>query len=84
MSKTRTTCCLSKEEGKCQQLPEEQQVAMDIQGVSPPGGTSLMDESQIGKALRPQTPECGLLLVCLHMFAVAVFLWYLVRREWVR
>lgn len=66
-----------KGKGKCQGLSEEQQVAIDIQGVSPPGGTSLMGESQRGKALRPQTAECVLLLLCLHMFTAAVFLWYL-------
>lgn len=65
-----------KSKGKCQGLSEEQ-VAIDIQGVSPPGGTSLMGESQRGKALRPQTAECVLLLLCLHMFTATVFLWYL-------
>lgn len=64
-----------KREGKCQGLSEGLQVAVDIQGVSPPGGTSLMGESQLGKALRPQTAECVLLLLCLHMFTAAVFLW---------
>lgn len=59
-------------------LSKEQRVALDTLGVSPPGGTSLMDESQTGKAVRPQTPECVLFLLCIHVFIAAVFLGYLV------
>lgn len=37
---------------------EKQQVVIEVQDVSPPGGKSLMGEYQIGKAMKPQTPEC--------------------------
>lgn len=43
-----------------------------------------MGQSQTGKVLRPQTPECLLFLLCLYIFAVAVFIWYLARHEWVQ
>ena len=39
-------------------MPEEQQVTIEVQGVSPPGGKSLMGEFQLGKTMKPQTPEC--------------------------
>lgn len=38
---------------------EKQQVVIEVQDVSPPVGKSLMDEFQIGKAMKPQTPECS-------------------------
>ncbi|KAL6049034.1 hypothetical protein STEG23_030673, partial [Scotinomys teguina] len=58
-------------------MSEEQQVATEVQGVSPPGDNSLTGESRMDKALGPQTLECLLLPLCLHMSAPAIFLWYL-------
>ena len=49
----------------------------EVQGISPQGGNSLMGESQIEEFLRSQVPECLLLLLCLYMFAGAIFLWHL-------
>lgn len=45
--------------------PEEQQVATGVQGIRPLGGNCLTGQSQPGKALRPQSPECLLPLQCL-------------------
>ena len=47
----------------------EQQVAIEMQGVNLPGGSSLMSESPLSKATRLQTLECLLFLLCLYMFA---------------
>lgn len=55
-------------------ISEEQFMAIEVQGVSPPGGKSLMGEIQIDKVLRPQNPKCLLLLLYLNMFAAAIFL----------
>ena len=54
-------------------MSEEQQVAIETQGVSPPGGDSLVDQAQLAKAPRPQALEHLLLLLWLYMFAVAIF-----------
>ena len=35
-------------------ISEEQQVTIEAQGVHPAGGSSLMDDSWIGKTVRPQ------------------------------
>lgn len=58
-------------------MSEKQQVAIKVQGISTPGGNSLMGQSQIGKTPRPHNPECLLLLLCPYMFAAAIFLCYL-------
>ena len=64
-------------------MSEEQQVATEVPGFNPPVGESLMGESQMGNAQRPQTPECLLLLLCLYMFVATNFLWYVPWYEWV-
>ena len=48
-------------------MSEEQQVTIEVLGVHPPGGESLVGESQKGEAPRLQTLECLLLLLCLHV-----------------
>ena len=58
-------------------MSEKQQVAIEVQGISPPGGNSLMGQSQIGKTPGPQNPECLLLLLCPYMFSADIFLRYL-------
>lgn len=51
-----------------------------LQGDGPLGGQSLMGESPLIKALRSQSPECLLLLLCLHLCALSSFsgIWYAV------
>ena len=56
---------------------EEQQVATAHQEETRIG------QCQTGKALRPQTLECLLLLLCLYVCVTTIYLWYLARREWV-
>ena len=46
-------------------MPEEQQVAISVQGVNPPGENSLMGEFSLGKDTGLQTLEC------LYVFAAA-------------
>lgn len=41
----------------------DHQVANEVHDVSPPGGNSLKGQPQLGKVLRPQTPENILLLL---------------------
>lgn len=60
---------------------EEQQVAIEVQGIIPQGEDSLIDQSQLGEALRPQILEC--LLLCHYIFAAVIFLWYLAGYKWV-
>ena len=54
-------------------LSEEQQVAIEVQDVCPPGANSLMLILWIGKGPGPQTLECLLGLLCLRRFAAAIF-----------
>lgn len=54
-------------------MSEEPQVAVEVQGVRLPGGNSLMGESQLGKALRPQILEWLLFLLGLCVFALLCF-----------
>ena len=54
---------------------EEQQVAIEFQGISTPEGEFLMGESYISKAPTPRIPECVSLFLCLYMFAAAIILW---------
>lgn len=58
-------------------ISEEQEVAIEVEGGSPPEGKSLICQSWTGKAPKPQTLESLLFLLCLYMFAAAIFLWYL-------
>ncbi|KAH0503331.1 Tau-tubulin kinase 2 [Microtus ochrogaster] len=55
-------------------MPEEQRVSIEVPGVSPPEGNSLVGQSPFGKATGLQTPEHLLLLLFLNMFAAALFL----------
>ena len=63
-------------------MPEGQRIAIEVPGVSPEEGNPLMGQSRLRKVLGLQTPECLLLLLCLYIFAVALFLWYLAGGEW--
>lgn len=55
-----------------------------LQGDGPLGGQSLMGESPLIKALRSQSPECLLLLLCLHLCVLLSFsgIWYAVNVRW--
>ena len=58
-------------------MSEEQQVAIEVQGVNPSGKIPLIAQTWLGKATRPQTPKHILLLLCLCMFAAVFFLWHI-------
>lgn len=52
---------------------EEQRVALELQEFGPREYKAIMGESRISKAPRASAPECLLLLLCLHVFATAIF-----------
>lgn len=56
---------------------EEQQVAIKLQKFGLPECKTLIGESLIQEAPRASAPECLLQLLCLYMFATAIFAWYL-------
>lgn len=77
---------LSSQEKNWTNLPvatsEKQQVAIEVQGIIlEQGEDSLIGQSQLGKALRPQILEC--LLLCHYIFAAVIFLWYLAGYKWI-
>lgn len=52
-------------------------VVVEVPGISAPEGNPLMGPSRLGKVTGLQILESLLLLLCLFMFAAALFLWYL-------
>lgn len=58
---------------------EEQQVAIKLQEFGLPECKALIviGESLIHEAPRALAKECLLQLLCLYMFAIAIFVWYL-------
>ena len=64
-------------------MSEEQKVAIEFREFGSPPCKNVMGESWIGKAPRASASECLLLLLCLYMFAAAIFLWYRLWYEWV-
>ena len=64
-------------------MPEEQQAAIEVPGVNPAEGHPLMGQSRLGKDTGLQTLErLLLLLLCLYIFAAALFLGDLAWCEW--
>lgn len=55
----------------------EQQVAIKLQEFGLPECKALRGESPIHEAPRASAKECLLQLLCLYMFAIAIFVWYL-------
>lgn len=63
-------------------MSEKQWVAKLKFKVSAHQEETLMGQSWLGKAPEMADPKC-LLLLYLHMFAVAIFLWHLAQLNWV-
>ena len=58
-------------------MAEQQQVAIEVQGVIPPGGNSLMGQSLLGKATDPRMSLVSPvpLHVCCHLSLVSCMVW---------